>query len=160
MQLIQVPNPARVFFAGDIGEAFLQYLDQCNHTLILNTPGGDASAMCAAIDSMRLRPLPLIVATGLCMSAGVPIFAMAKQRACTRMTRFMVHRVKSMGYSVSTADDAEQEARELRLYEKYYLATIVQRTKKDAKFWAEKIEGDWYFSAREAVEVGLVDEIL
>ena len=76
-------------------------------TIYINSPGGDVTQATAMIDALRSVPNPIItVATGMCGSAGLFLFAAGDKRLAYENAIFFYHEPISRG-SVSSPLEAE-----------------------------------------------------
>lgn len=150
-------------YSGEINDDFLRKLVRTAETasLVLCSTGGDCAIMAAAIDTMGARNWRVHV-LGACMSAAVPLVALGARGARTAApsTRFMVHLGK---LSLREADVPmlDVERGELERYEQLYATTLGRTTKHRARWWRELMADGrpHYFSAEEALRLGLVDAI-
>lgn len=127
--------------------------------LLLNSNGGSLSDMFAAVDYLRAHRTDIHV-TGCCMSAAVPILACGRRRTATPLTRFMVHLGRMRMEADRTMDDTLLEHQELALAHQQYITILADATARDAGWWEEKVQQTYYFSAEEALEIGLIDRIV
>lgn len=100
-----------------------------------------------------------IVATGACFSAAIPIVACGHRRFATRRTRFYLHPSRLEGGGDRLAE-IRVEGKEMELLEGEYLRVLAARTNRDRRFWAKMMKAETYFSAEEALQYGLVDEVV
>jgi ATP-dependent Clp protease, protease subunit len=133
-------------------------------SLYINSPGGSVSAGLAIYDVMQF--VKCDVATyciGMAASMGSLLLnAGAKgKRYCMPNARVMIHQPLIAGGGLTgQITDIEITAREL-IKTKEKLTKIYQvHTGKDYKFLAENMERDYYLSAQEAKEFGLVDHVI
>lgn len=152
-------RPLQIAYSGEIDDRFLETLYQMPHRLVLSTDGGCVYTMAAAIDLLEGVGDLEIIGTGRIFSAGVPILASGKSRYCTRRTRFMVHEAAEDATG-GRAGDLAHDLRELRKANRVYAEILGEKTKKSRAWWARLMERTRYFSAKEALEWGLVDKIL
>lgn len=148
--------------SGDLCAKMLKASMRGHRALILNSRGGECDHMCAILDLMEAGGWS-VLATGSIMSAAVPILAAGEkgERAATPTTRFMLHLPRVWSFGAATSDELTTESDELRALETLYCGVLGKRTKRPAKFWLEKIrtKKDWYFGAKEALELGLIDSV-
>jgi len=133
--------------------------------LIVSTHGGSAHEMFSICDTMKFVKQDCDIHTiglGKVMSAGVAVLACGTKgkRKIGKNCRVMIHPV-----SYATAGhikDVENEARETKNLEEMYINTLVENTnltKKDVQRMMRK-KMNIYISAQEALEYGIVDEIV
>jgi ATP-dependent protease ClpP protease subunit len=102
-------------------------------------------------------------AYGIVASAAVPIFASASKRISNNSTLFMVHEAAiwefAFGYSKTTHSDIRSQKDMMDQMQETYLNLLVQNSTKDFEFWKALETKTTWFSAKTAMEWGLVDEI-
>lgn len=130
-------------------------------TVFVNSPGGDADSGFAIYDAMRFVKAPLrTICSGLAASAAVPIFLGGRKgmRFCWPNSRFLLHQpsMQMMG----AASDIEITSREIeRVREKYNKIVEEETGRAMAKVRADT-NRDFWLTASDAVEYGLVDRIV
>ena len=94
------------------------------------------------------------------MSMGIPILLASKTRKAYRNTTFMIHEVSSL--SIGKIADMEDEVQETKRLNKILFDIIQNETKITADKLREIYEKkkDWYLTAEEALELGIITEIL
>jgi len=135
--------------------------DKDSISLFLNSPGGDVDAGFAIFDIIRFIKAPVrIICTGLVASAGVVILLASpkKLRLSLKNARFLIHQPSSGAHG--DASDIESEANEILKCRKVINELIAVETGQPA----DKVEGDtrrnFWMSADEALEYGLVTGIV
>jgi ATP-dependent protease ClpP protease subunit len=132
--------------------------------LILNSCGGCLGDMLSIIDLFEEIDDLTTVATGSCMSAAVPIIAAGTpgKRFATWRTRFMLHPAwNEWDYPIELTElSAEYE--EFKKNQSAYNAVMARYTKHTKRWWDNKLldHQPWYFSAKEAKEHGIIDEVI
>jgi ATP-dependent Clp protease protease subunit len=129
--------------------------------LVLSSPGGHVESGDMIHDMIKFVRAPVrVLGTGWCASAGALIYAAAKRenRFALPNTRFLLHEPR--GGVGGQASDVEIQAREIirmreRLNKIFSEATgqPVERIKKDT-------DRDYWMSAKEAQDYGLVGKIV
>jgi len=130
--------------------------------LIINSCGGNGGQMFAISDYLRMMKTKVVtVGMGVVFSAAVPILASGNVRKAFRNTDFMFHGASfSSPNSVTSLDSAISAEYRVKLESKLYMA-MADLTKKPKSFWRNMIDSHChYFSAAEALEWGVIDEIL
>jgi ATP-dependent Clp protease protease subunit len=132
---------------------------------LISTGGGAVYEMFGIIDMMsivkRRRDISTL-GTGKIFSAGVPILASGTRgkRFITRNARIMMHRC-SAG-NMGTTADMKASHDEMRLMEDQMVQVIAENSKLSVgeihNMFSKNT--DEYFSAQEAIEMGLADEII
>ena len=151
--------------AANIIQAQLLFLESVDPEkdiqIYINSPGGSVSAGLGIYDTMQLVNSDVAtICTGLAASMGaVLLTAGAKgKRSALPHSRVMIH--QPLGGAQGQASDIEITAREIlktkrELYEilSVHSGVPVKKIEKDA-------DRDYWLSAREAKDYGLIDEVL
>ncbi len=127
----------------------------------INSPGGVVSAGLAIYDTMQYVRSPVsTVCIGQAASMGSLLLAAGQKgkRYCLPNARVMVH--QPSGGAQGQASDIEIQAAEI-LHLRQQLNEIYERhTGQSLEAIEQKLERDSYMSAREALEFGLIDEVV
>ena len=133
--------------------------------LLISTGGGTVYDMFGIIDIMNIvkrRRDVATLGTGKVFSAGVPLLASGTKgkRFVTRNARIMMHRCSTA--SMGTTADMKSSHDEMRLMEDQMLQVIAENSKLSVGEIHNMFSRntDEYFSAQEAIEMGLADEII
>ena len=129
--------------------------------MFINSPGGDADAGFAIFDMMRfVRPEMITICAGITASAAVIILLAAKneKRYTLPNARVLIHQ-PSTGVR-GAASDIEIEASEILKCREKINSLIAAETGKDVKQVEEDTKRNFWMSADEAKEYGLVDKII
>ncbi len=129
--------------------------------IYINSPGGSVSAGLGIYDTMQLiRPHVATTCTGLAASMGAILLTAGEKgrRSVLPHARVMIH--QPLGGAQGQASDIEITAREIIKTRKELYEILANHTGQPY----EKIEADgdrdYWMSAAQAVEYGLVDEIV
>lgn len=141
---------------------FLESVDsQKDIQIYLNTPGGYVHAGLGIYDTMQyIQPDVATICTGLAASMGSVLLCAGtkKKRSALEHSRVMIH--QPLGGAEGQASDIEIAAREI-LKTKQELYSIISKHSGQP---VEKIEKDGdrdhWLTAQEALEYGMIDEIL
>jgi ATP-dependent Clp protease, protease subunit len=129
--------------------------------LFINSPGGSVTAGLAIYDTMRLIPNDVVtVATGFAASMGQVLLTVGApgKRYALAHARVMMHQ-PSAGIGGTTADIAIQA--ENHEYMKRMIARITaERTGQSPETIERDSDRDRWFSAEEARDYGMVDEVV
>jgi len=129
--------------------------------MYINSPGGSISSGLAIYDTMQyIKPQVSTICIGMAASmAAVLLAAGAKgKRTALPNSRIMIH--QPWGGTQGRAADIEIQAREI-LYLRTRMNEILhQHTGKAINQIASDTDRDYFLSAEEAQEYGLIDEIL
>jgi len=130
-------------------------------SIYINSPGGSFTALTAIYDCMQfIRPEIMTVCLGQAASAAAVLLAAGTpgKRLALPNSRILIHQPYSEGGGQGS--DIEIQAREIlrmRALLETMIATHSGRTPEQVK---EDIERDKILTAEEAVEYGLVDEVI
>ena len=129
--------------------------------LYINSPGGSVTAGLAIYDTMQcIKPAVSTICTGMAASMGaVLLTAGAKgKRSALKHSRIMIH--QPMGGAEGQASDIEIAVKEIlkakrELYEiiAFHTGKTVEKVEKDS-------DRDYWMTAVEAKEYGMIDEVL
>jgi len=129
--------------------------------LVLSSPGGHVESGDMIHDMIKFVPAPVkILGTGWCASAGALIYAAAKKenRFALPNTRFLLHEPR--GGVGGQATDVEIQAREIIKMRERLNRIFAEATGKSYEKIKEDTDRDFWMSASEAVEYGLVGKIV
>jgi ATP-dependent Clp protease protease subunit len=131
-------------------------------TMYINSPGGSVTAMMAIYDTMQFVQPEISTAcigqaasgAAVLLAAGTPGKRMALPNA-----RILLHQPATEG-GYGQSSDLEIQAREILRMRTAMEKVIAKHTGKTEDVVRHDIERDKFFSAEEAKEYGLVDEVL
>ena len=129
--------------------------------IYLNSPGGSVYAGLGIYDTMQyLKPDISTICTGMAASmAAVLMCAGAKgKRYALPHSRIMIH--QPMGGTQGQASDIEIEAREIQKLKKELYEIIANHSGKDYEQVWKDSDRDYWMTAAEAKDYGMIDEIL
>ncbi|MBU4348373.1 ATP-dependent Clp protease proteolytic subunit [Patescibacteria group bacterium] len=166
-RIIFVGDPDGVFTtsSADLLIAQLLFLDQQDEekdiSLHINSPGGLVTAGLAVYDTMQYIKSPIsTICMGMAMSFGAVILAAGTKgrRIALPNSRIMIHQPLIMGGGISgQATDIEIEAKEMQISKRILTQIIADHTGKTFDEVHKDMERNYYMSAEEAKEYGLVD---
>ena len=129
--------------------------------LYINSPGGSVTAGLAIVDTMNLiKPDVSTICVGMAASMGAVLLAAGKKgkRFALPNSKVMIH--QPWGQVGGQVSDIEIQANEI-LKDRHLLNQILAKhTGRPIEQIEKETERDRYFSAQEAKEFGLVDEVL
>lgn len=163
----------RIIFLGteindhtaNILQAQLLYLDSIDSTkdisIYINSPGGSVYAGLGIYDTMQfINSDVATICTGMAASMGAVLLvagAEGKRSALTH-SRVMIH--QPLGGAQGQASDIEITAREIQKLKKELYTIIADHSHTEFdKVWADS-DRDYWMTALEAKEYGMVDEVL
>ncbi|BBM85031.1 ClpP family protease [Candidatus Uabimicrobium amorphum] len=130
-------------------------------TVYVNSPGGSADSGFAIYDILRFVTPPIhMICSGICASAAVLIYMAAEKdkRFSLPNSRFLLHQPSTQLFG--TASDIEINANEIIKLRERYNSIIARETGKDVDQITEDCDRDFWLSATEAKEYGLVGKIV
>ncbi|WP_341954406.1 ATP-dependent Clp protease proteolytic subunit [Salinibacterium sp. TMP30] len=131
--------------------------------MYINSPGGSFTAMTAIYDTMQyIRPHIQTVVLGQAASAAAVITAGGTKgkRLALPNARIMIHQPAGGSEGASQASDIEIQAREILRMRTWLEETLSHHSNRTAEQVNKDIERDKILSAAEAVEYGLIDQVL
>jgi len=132
-------------------------------TLYINSPGGTIHEGMAIYDAMRAIRSPVsTVCVGMAASMGAVLLACGARgrRFAWPHARVMIHQPLIMGTITGTATDLDIRARETLRYREELNRILAEKTGKSPEQIAEDTDRDYFMSAEEAMEYGLIDRII
>ncbi len=130
-------------------------------SLYINSPGGAVSSGLAIYDTMQfIRPQISTVCIGQAASMGALILAggAPKKRHALPHSRVMIH--QPMGGSQGQASDIEIQTREILATRERLNEIFVTHTGQTIDRIRQDTDRDYFLSATEAIEYGIIDSIL
>jgi ATP-dependent Clp protease, protease subunit len=129
--------------------------------MYINSPGGSIYAGLAIYDTMQwLRPDVSTVCMGMAMSMGAVILASGAKgkRFCLPNSTMLIH--QPLGGAEGQAADIEITAREILRLRRSLYEILAKHTGQTTERIMQDSDRNYYLTAPQAVEYGLVDEIL
>lgn len=130
-------------------------------TLLISSPGGHVESGDAIHDMIRFVRAPVtVVGTGWVASAGTHIFLAPpkERRFCLPNTRFMIH--QPAGGAGGQATDIAIQAKEILRTRERIGRVIAKQTGRPFETVARDMERDFWMSAAEAIEYGIVARVI
>ncbi|PKQ30814.1 MAG: ATP-dependent Clp protease proteolytic subunit [Actinobacteria bacterium HGW-Actinobacteria-2] len=131
-------------------------------SIYLNSPGGSFTALTAIYDTMRyIKPDVQTVCLGQAASAAAVILAAGTKgkRLALPNSRILIHQPAAEG-NYGQSSDLEIQAREIMRIRTQMETMLAESTGQPIEKVTLDIERDKYLTAQEAVEYGIVDDIL
>nr|WP_313279721.1 ATP-dependent Clp protease proteolytic subunit [Timonella senegalensis] len=131
--------------------------------LYINSPGGSFTAMTAIYDTMQYITSDVqTVCLGQAASAASVLLAAGApgKRLALPNSRILIHQPRFEGGAYAQASDIEIQANEILRMRSWLEDTLAVHSGKTSDQIREDIERDKILSAHEAVEYGLVDQVL
>lgn len=130
-------------------------------TMYINSPGGSITDGMAIYDIMNRISCPIItIGVGMAASMGAVLLSSGTKgmRYCTPNATVMIH--QPLGGVQGQATEIEIVAQRILKLRKKLYSLLAQNAGVDFEVMARACERDNYLEAEEALELGLVDEIL
>jgi ATP-dependent Clp protease protease subunit len=127
----------------------------------INSPGGSITSLFAIYDTMKyIKPDVATVCMGLAASAGAVILAGGTpgKRYSLPHARIMLH--QPAGGAEGTSKDIEIQAKLITDMRNQINGLLADFTKKDIEQIAVDTDRDFWMTAQEALEYGIVDDVL
>ena len=127
----------------------------------INSPGGSITSLFAIYDTMKyIKPDVTTVCMGLAASAGAVILAGGTKgkRYSLPHARIMLH--QPAGGAEGTSKDIEIQAKLITDMREQINGLLAEFTGQDVKKITEDTDRDFWMNAQEALDYGIVDEVL
>lgn len=165
-----------IFLSGEVRQenihllvASVLHLDHTDNTkpihLYINSPGGSVSEGLSLINALQLAQSPIVtICTGMAASMGAMILSdkysnkPGNRRMILPDARVMIHSVAS-GME-GKVQDMRISFKESEKYQEKLMRKLAENTGKTYEQIVKDCDRDLYLSAEEALEYGLVDEIV
>ena len=157
---------------GDLTQELIHYIMKWNREdkdipemerkpirLMFDSPGGDLDAQAAICSVIELSKTPVIgIAIGLVASAASLIYLSCHMRLALKSSYFILHKGSAalsgdFENIMNSIDDYKKEVEKM-------VSFIIERSNYTKEEVEEHIKKDWYVRAPQALEKGLVDEII
>ena len=129
--------------------------------MYINSPGGSSTALTAIYDTMQfVRPDVMTICLGQAASAAAILLAGGAKgkRYALEHARILIHQPYSEGGGQGS--DIEIQAREIMRMRALLEEMLVKHSVKSAEEITKDIERDKILTAAEAVEYGLIDQVM
>ena len=129
--------------------------------LYINSPGGVITSGLSIYDTMNyIKPDIVTICIGQAASMGAFLLTCGTdgKRYALPSSRIMIH--QPLGGAQGQATDIEIQAKEILRLKKYLNKIMAERTGKTVRTIEKDTERDFFMSAEEAKEYGLIDEVL
>lgn len=152
-------------YTANVLQAQMLYLDSIDSakdiSIYINSPGGSVYAGLGIYDTMQFINSDVqTICTGMAASMAAVLLVAGKEgkRSALPHSRIMIH--QPMGGAQGQASDIEITAREIQKLKKELYTIISDHSHQPFdKVWADS-DRDYWMTAEEAKEYGMVDEVL
>lgn len=144
--------------------AELLYLDSINHddiSIYINSPGGSVTAGMAIYDTMNfIKSDVSTICVGMAASMGAFLLSSGKKgkRFCLPNSEVMIH--QPLGGAQGQATEIKIAAERILKLKDKLNRILSKNTEKNIKTVEKDTERDYFLSAEEALDYGLIDKIL
>lgn len=132
-------------------------------TFVINSPGGSVDAGFAVWDQVKMITSPVTtIVTGLAASMGsvLSLCAAPGKRFATEHARIMIHQPSISGPVTGQATDLSIHAKEILKTKSLLVDLYVEHTGKPKSEIEKALDRDYWMSAKEALDFGLLDKII
>ncbi|MCU0568618.1 MAG: ATP-dependent Clp endopeptidase proteolytic subunit ClpP [Oculatellaceae cyanobacterium Prado106] len=129
--------------------------------LYINSPGGSVSAGLGIFDTMnQIRPDVCTICVGLAASMGAFLLSAGTKgkRMSLPHSRIMIH--QPLGGAQGQATDIEIQAKEILYLKRQLNEALANHTSQPLDRIEQDTERDFYMSAHEAMDYGLIDQVI
>ena len=160
-----------IFISGEINDvlansviASLLYLDSISHddiSIYINSPGGSVSSGLAIYDTMQFISSDVsTICVGMAASMGAFLLSSGTigKRFALPNSDIMIH--QPLGGAEGQASDIKITSDHIVLLRKKLNKILAKNTKQTLRKIEKDTERDYYLDAKEALEYGLVDQII
>jgi ATP-dependent Clp protease protease subunit len=129
--------------------------------IYINSPGGQIYAGLAIYDTMQMISNPIsTVAVGVTASFGTVLLAAGTKNHRYALPNATIHIHQPLGGAQGQASDIEIQAREILRLKSRLNKIMSKNTGKSLEIIERDTERDFYLDADQAVEYGIVDQVL
>jgi ATP-dependent Clp protease protease subunit len=129
--------------------------------LYIHCPGGIISAGLAIYDTMQIiRPQVSTICVGLAASMGTVLLCAGAKGKRYALPNSTIHMHQAAGGAQGQAADIEIAAREIMRIQEIIRSILVKHTGQTMEKIVHDTDRDFYLDPKQAVEYGIVDEIL
>ena len=129
--------------------------------LYVNSPGGSVTAGLAIYDTMQLiRPDVSTICVGMAASMGTILLCAGTKGKRFALPNATIHLHQAVGGAQGQASDIEIAAREIMRLQDLIKGILVHHTGQTMEKISHDTDRDFYLNPQQAVEYGIVDEIL
>ncbi|MEP7135327.1 MAG: ATP-dependent Clp protease proteolytic subunit [Chloroflexota bacterium] len=129
--------------------------------MYINSPGGVIYAGLAIYDTMQMIPNPIsTVAVGVTASFGTVLLTAGTKGRRYALPNATIHMHQPLGGAQGQATDIEIQAKQILRLKALLLGVMAKHTGQPLEVIEHDSDRDYYLDAKQAVEYGLVDQVL
>lgn len=130
-------------------------------SMYINSPGGVITAGLAIVDTMNHIACDVAtICVGQCASMGTILLANGAKGKRMALPNSRIHMHQPLGGAEGQASDIEITAREILRLKEMLTDMLVKKTGQPKARVSKDTDRDYYMSAKEAVDYGLIDKVL
>jgi len=130
-------------------------------SMYVNSPGGSAYAGLAIYDTLlHLKPDIATISVGTAASAATLLLAAGTKGKRSSLAHSVIHIHQPLGQAGGQASDIEIDAKEILRLKQLYAEIIAKHSKQKVKKVLDDIDRDFYMTPEQALEYGLIDQII
>ena len=130
-------------------------------SMYINSPGGQIYAGLAIYDTMQMIPNKIsTVAVGVTASFGTVLLAAGSKGSRYALPHSTIHMHQPLGGTQGQASDIEIQAKEILRLKSSLNRILSESTGKKLEVIEKDTERDFFLSAEQAIDYGIVDKIL
>lgn len=141
---------------------YLDSLEETPITLIIASPGGECNSGLGIYDTLQgLNSETHSLCPSLAASFGAVLLAACDKRSALEHASIMVHEPRIMGHGITgRATDIEIEAIEMKKTKETLTSILAKHSNKTYEEMWEICKLDTWLTSKEALEYGLIDEVI
>lgn len=158
-----------IFLSGEINDSLaniviseLLYLDNINNEdiyIYINSPGGSITSGMSIYDTMNfIKSNVITIGLGICASMAAFILSSGHKRYALPNTEIMIH--QPLGGAQGQATDIKIAAERIIKLKEKLNKILASNTKQTYEKITKDTERDNFFSAKEALDYGIIDKII
>ena len=129
--------------------------------MYINSPGGVIYAGLAIYDTMQMIPNPIsTVAVGVTASFGTVLLTAGTKGRRYALPNATIHMHQPLGGAQGQATDIEIQAKQILRLKSLLLGIMAKHTGQPLEVIERDSDRDYYLEAQQAVDYGLVDQVL
>ena len=129
--------------------------------MYINSPGGVIYAGLAIYDTMQMIPNPIsTVAVGVTASFGTVLLTAGTKGRRYALPNATIHMHQPLGGAQGQATDIEIQVKQILRLKDLLLGIMAKHTGQPLEIIKRDTDRDYYMDAKQAVEYGLVDQVL
>ena len=144
--------------------AQIMYLDNVNSepiTINISSNGGDIDGMFMLLDCFKVIESPIhTINLGAAYSCAALLLMAGDKRYAFPSSRILLHQPLAGFSGYMQTSDVEIKAKEMIFIKNKIRDFIVEHSNMDAKTVEQAMDRDTYYTAQEALELGMIDKIL